>query len=710
MYEYQTELRCWACDPDNGHTLVPSGPEQEGIAKTLTEGVMTSMSSARQSEVKAWEEELEACEHSIMLEQSPKDNLSLEGCGKCELKENLWLCLLCGNIGCGREQFGGVRGNSHGLAHFEETGHGVSVKLGTITPEGSADVYCYICNDAKLDFHLAEHLGTFGINVFAQQKTEKSMTELQIEHNLKYDFSLTTAKGEALQPVCGPGLTGLANLGNSCYMASVLQTIFSLPSFRNRYTNASSLSHSQTCSNPLHATCLECQMLKMAHGLLSGTYSHPSTTQSRHSPESVVFQDGLKPMGFKSLIGKGHAEFSTMRQQDSEEFLGHLLSVLRREHHRTKSQDPTTAFQFGMEQKLECASCHGVKYRTDEMDVLGISVPANKKEDVEGKVVYEDVDFTKCVDNTVLGLERVDGWKCSGCGSAEGAVKQSRLATLPEVLVVHAKKFQLVNWVPTKLDVPLIIPETRTLTFMSTHLGQGVQPHEKQLPEDGGSDGAAADPVTQLDPGAIAQLEAMGFPLVRCQKALLAVKDVGGGADAAMEWLFAHMEDPDIDAPIPKAGGAGAAKGQVSEEQIAALMDMGFSKPQATKALRETSNNAERAVEWLFNHMDDPGDLDDGSAPSSSSAAPATREIPGCKTVPATYKLKAFISHKGPSVHSGHYVAHIRGPAFGQTGSGVDSMGDEDWVLFNDEKVVRADKANVDDLVRLAYLYVFERV
>lgn len=108
--------------------------------------------------------------------------------------------------------------------------------------------------------------------------------------------------------------------------------------------------------------------------------------------------------------------------------------------------------------------------------------------------------------------------------------------------------------------------------------------------------------------------------------------------------------------------------------------------------------------------MDDPGDLDDGSAPSSSSAAPATREIPGCKTVPATYKLKAFISHKGPSVHSGHYVAHIRGPAFGQTGSGVDSMGDEDWVLFNDEKVVRADKANVDDLVRLAYLYVFERV
>ena len=35
-----------------------------------------------------------------------------------------------------------------------------------------------------------------------------------IEQNLKYDFSLTGEDGKALQPVFGPGLTGLANLGN----------------------------------------------------------------------------------------------------------------------------------------------------------------------------------------------------------------------------------------------------------------------------------------------------------------------------------------------------------------------------------------------------------------------------------------------------------------------------------------------------------------
>lgn len=31
------------------------------------------------------------------------------------------------------------------------------------------------------------------------------------------------------------------------------------------------------------------------------------------------------------------------------------------------------------------------------------------------------------------------------------ACRRTRLATFPRVLIVHAKKFQLVNWVPAKL-------------------------------------------------------------------------------------------------------------------------------------------------------------------------------------------------------------------------------------------------------------------
>jgi ubiquitin carboxyl-terminal hydrolase 5/13 len=85
----------------------------------------------------------------------------------------------------------------------------------------------------------------------------------------------------------------------------------------------------------------------------------------------------------------------------------------------------------------------------------------------------------------------------------------------------------------------------------------------------------------------MAQLEGMGFPTVRCQKALLATGN--SDAEAAMEWLFMHMEDPDIDDPIQVAGTGGNTSGpEPSQEQIAMLADMGFSAAQARKALRET--------------------------------------------------------------------------------------------------------------------------
>jgi ubiquitin carboxyl-terminal hydrolase 5/13 len=158
------------------------------------------------------------------------------------------------------------------------------------------------------------------------------------------------------------------------------------------------------------------------------------------------------------------------------------------------------------------------------------------------------------------------------------------------------------------------------------------------------------------------------------------------------------------------------------------LNDMGFTVSQARKALRETvssgfsvervwlimlskGGDVERAVEWLFNHPDDAGE-DVPMGDVSEVASSKTKELPGNKTPPANYRLKAFISHKGPSVHSGHYVVHIKHPSLISQTSAEDAGKevDEGWVLFNDEKVVKADKESVRDLKPLAYLYIFEKV
>ncbi|KDR73244.1 hypothetical protein GALMADRAFT_100868 [Galerina marginata CBS 339.88] len=703
-YEHVTVVKCWICDSQQG-TEIPDAPSNPKI-KSLVDGVMQSMSSARQSEVKAWEEEISPCEHTLTLEQFVSGAIPASGlahCNACDLKENLWLCLTCGSLGCGRQQFGGVGGNGHGLAHYEASGHTVSVKLGTITPEGGADIYCYVCNDAKEDPDVAKHLSSFGINVQTLTKTEKSMTELQIEQNLKYDFSLTGDDGKALEPVFGAGLTGLANLGNSCYMASVLQTVFSLPTFQTRYNGSNhsynGANHSVTCTVSLPADCVECQMHKVADGLLSGRYSHPAHGSTgdalQHPSPTPVFQAGVKPTGFKSLIGKGHEEFATMRQQDAEEFFTHLITVLRRDGQKYKEpsdEDPTTVFTYATEQRLQCTSCSKVRYRTDTTDVVSVAIPASEKgKDADGKTLYEDVKLTECIDN-MLGSEALE-YACPSCAMNVRAIKQTKFASLPEVLVVHAKKFQLVNWVPTKLDIPVNLPEEDELVFTEAQIGKGQQQGETELP----NDTPAASALPQFNEAAMAQLEGMGFPTVRCQKALLATGN--SDPEAAMEWLFAHMEDPDIDAPIQAATSTGGGGAEPDPDQVAALADMGFTSAQARKALRETAGNAERAVEWLFNHPEDTGEA---AAPAASvpSDAPSTgpAHVPGIKDVPARYRLVAFISHKGPSVHSGHYVAHVKKGADGQ------------WVLFNDEKVVKADAESVKDLKKLAYLYFFVRV
>ena len=41
-------------------------------------------------------------------------------------------------------------------------------------------------------------------------------------------------------------------------------------------------------------------------------------------------QNGIAPQMFKTVIGRGHAEFSTNRQQDAQEFFMHLLATVDR--------------------------------------------------------------------------------------------------------------------------------------------------------------------------------------------------------------------------------------------------------------------------------------------------------------------------------------------------------------------------------------------
>ncbi|KAH8686001.1 hypothetical protein BGZ60DRAFT_365606 [Tricladium varicosporioides] len=686
-YDYETSVRCFDCNVDGVDKL-------SGKLPAVVEGVMRANTFSRQEEVKAWEQEFTSCEHILTLQQEePRriESQDLGHCSSCDLQENLWLCLQCGNLGCGRAQFGGVKGHSHGLEHKNKTGHAVAVKLGSITPDGTADVYCYACDEERIDEDIGLHLANWGIILAERQKTEKSLTEMNVEENLRWEFSMTDEDGHELQKLFGEGFTGLKNLGNSCYLASTLQCLFALPQFQIRYFHPES--DLPAVDEP--AQDLETQLRKLGDGLLSGRYSRsdPDFTPPE-SLNDVVYQKGLAPAMLKHLVGRGHAEFSTMRQQDAFEFLLHLFKLITRSKHTTPLRDPTYAFRFTMEQRLQCLSCKKVRYKTDEQDNISIPVPIHKlpgdltKNDDGSKDVdeYSPVTLRECLDS-FTAEEHVE-LTCSSCGSKDGFLKRSLFKTFPEVLAVNARRFVLINWVPTKVDVPVVVGDEPFL--LDQYKSPGQQASEELLPEDA----SEAMPAFVVNEEAAQQLEGMGFPRNRCEKALHAT----GNADAntAMEWLFAHMEDADIDEPLNVGSAQASASSVADPEKVEMLGAMGFGPPQARKALKETNGDVERAVEWLFSHPDDQGEFEEDATTAGETIE---KILPGSSDLPAEFQLQSIICHKGSSIHAGHYVAFIRKAVSGESSPA--------WVLFNDEKVVKA--LDVEEMKKFAYVYFFQR-
>jgi len=62
------------------------------------------------------------------------------------------------------------------------------------------------------------------------------MVELELALNQKVgEWATLQESGSELKPIFGPGYTGIHNLGNSCYMNSIIQVLFSIKDFTDKY-------------------------------------------------------------------------------------------------------------------------------------------------------------------------------------------------------------------------------------------------------------------------------------------------------------------------------------------------------------------------------------------------------------------------------------------------------------------------------------------
>ena len=69
------------------------------------------------------------------------------------------------------------------MEHYAEKKYPLAVKLGTITPDGKADVFSYAEDAMVSDPYLAKHLAHFGINITSLTKV-LPLVSLGITYNL----------------------------------------------------------------------------------------------------------------------------------------------------------------------------------------------------------------------------------------------------------------------------------------------------------------------------------------------------------------------------------------------------------------------------------------------------------------------------------------------------------------------------------------------
>ncbi|CAD6189869.1 unnamed protein product [Caenorhabditis auriculariae] len=668
---------------------------------SVTEKVISSVSAERLNMIStssnAWDADVKLItKHKdlVQLDNGKKIPVSGWKCEEegCDINENLWLNLTDGAIRCGRSQFVSEtvksRGNGHMQQYYSSSGNPLVVKLGTISHNlDAADVYSYDEDDSVIDPNLERHLAHFGIDHRKMERTEKSIMEMEMDLNEKWEWAKCQEDGAELESIFGPGYTGIINLGSSCYMNSVLQALIQVEDFKKRYDQGSESIFEAIPLEQVH-TDLNAQLAKVITSMLSGEFAREGSDLN-----------AIKPRQFKLVMAEKHREFATARQQDVEEYIRFLFERIKT-NTPEDVLDPSYAFRFKLENRFQDVSSGKVRYSENDEVLLHLPIAQELMEPIEGVENRFRVQMSRAVEY-YLGTQTIEGYKSPVTGEIGGATTTLRFKTYPDYLLVQSQKFAYTNMGEMKkLDIDMEVAETLDI---SSYRGSGIQANEDPLPEDIETPKTSAPVVPSAPPAAqpaydqsvVEQLVMMGFTENASVKAAIAVGT--GGVEAAVDWVMGRLDDATLnDPPVQEAPTTAQTSSEVDPNQLAMVMALGFTAYQAKVALQRNPQ-VEVACDWLFSNVD--------SIPAEEPAAePAPAPAPAPPPTPAApqkerelrdgngvYELIGFISHMGSRPDSGHYVAHM--------------LKDGKWILFNDEKVA----ISQNPPKQLAYVYLYKR-
>ncbi|KAF3580630.1 hypothetical protein DY000_02035358 [Brassica cretica] len=210
------------------------------------------------------------------------------------------------------------------------------------------------------------------------------------------------------------GLAGLVNLGNTCYMMnSTLRCLAHTPPilqyFLRDYTHQGELT-------------------KAFGELLKELWS------SR--------KKAVAPSFFKTKLDKAAPQFSGHYQYDSHEL---LISLLARLH------EVSDVCQGQCKSTLVCPVCGKIANTYDSFTSLSLPLPSTRT---------WSISFLSCLENFLaeepLGPNNM--WFCPECKEKRKANKKLDLWKLPEILVLHLKRFRTSKYFVKKIDTFVNFP------------------------------------------------------------------------------------------------------------------------------------------------------------------------------------------------------------------------------------------------------------
>lgn len=273
-------------------------------------------------------------------------------------------------------------------------------------------------------------------------------------------------------PCAATGLRGIYNMGQTCFMSVILQSLVHNPFIRAFYLNE--------CHNRWECereACTSCAL----DDIFTDFYG-----QGRHEGYGAVqmLQGSWK-------CGGGLAGYS---QQDAHEYLGSILNSL----HTANIDDEDDPVSLARDAKdcdcvihqtfggvyrstVTCKACKNTNTTSDpftdlSLDIRSTSVSNRKKKASmpNGTGLAKEnlsIDLSECLDRfTSIETLSADNYTCRKCSKAQEAEKRIRLHSLPPVLPIHLKRFShsKSSSQSTKIDTKVRFPFTLDVSAYTT--------------------------------------------------------------------------------------------------------------------------------------------------------------------------------------------------------------------------------------------------